>query len=248
MSNAKPLVSIITVVYNSSYTIEKTINSVIKQTYDNIEFIVIDGDSNDGTQSIILKYSDAISFYLSENDKGIYDAMNKGIINSSGDWIFFLNSGDVFYDNYVIENVFLYHNLSNLNFIYGSILIKESNKYVYQSKKITKSFFFNNTICHQSAFFHKDAFLFNGLYNIKYKIIADRDWFFRGIKSSIKFKYIKIPICIWEESGFSSKNKKLFEKEELIFRNLNFDRKELFFLKIWHRILKFNKYFTINGT
>ena len=94
--NKKPLISIITVVYNDIENIEETILSVLSQTYDNIEFIVIDGASNDGTVDVIKKYDKKIDYWISEKDGGIFDAMNKGIKLSKGDYINFMNSGDFF--------------------------------------------------------------------------------------------------------------------------------------------------------
>ena len=110
MSNNKLVpekVSIITVVRNAVDTIETTIKSVLNQTYGNIEYIVIDGESTDGTLEIINKYRDQISIIVSEKDNGLYDALNKGVRLSTGDWIGILNSGDVFTANDVIANIFL---------------------------------------------------------------------------------------------------------------------------------------------
>ena len=99
-------ISIITVVYNDVEHIEETIKSVISQDYQNIEYLVIDGNSTDGTLEICKKYSESISRIVSESDTGIYNAMNKGVKLASGEWLFFLNSGDVFYDEKVISNIF----------------------------------------------------------------------------------------------------------------------------------------------
>ena len=100
-----PKVSVITVCYNAEEFIENAINSVLNQTYINIEYIIIDGASKDSTVPIINKYKSKITFFLSEPDNGIYEAMNKGIKAATGDILYFLNSDDIFYDKYVIENV-----------------------------------------------------------------------------------------------------------------------------------------------
>ena len=100
-----PKITIVTISYNIVTYIEKTILSVVNQTYPNIEYIVIDGGSTDGTLDVIKKYSDKITYWVSESDKGIYDAMNKGIDAATGDWINFMNAGDVFYHNNVIDEI-----------------------------------------------------------------------------------------------------------------------------------------------
>ncbi len=114
----QPKVSIVTVVYNDAKGLEKTIKSVINQTYKNVEFIIIDGGSTDGTVEIIKKYEDYIDYWVSEEDKGIYDAMNKGIKAATGTWINFMNAGDVFVDCEVLSSIdFLAY--QNLYLIYG---------------------------------------------------------------------------------------------------------------------------------
>ena len=101
----KPLISIITVVFNGEKKLEKTISSVINQTYDNLEYIVIDGSSKDGTIDIIKKYEDKINYWVSEKDSGIYEAMNKGILASKGDYINFMNAGDFFTRKNLVSEV-----------------------------------------------------------------------------------------------------------------------------------------------
>lgn len=101
-----PLVTVITVVYNAKELLEETILSVLNQTYSNIEYIIVDGGSTDGTLDIIKKYQDKISKYISEPDQGIYDAMNKGMSLSKGQWLNFMNAGDSFYSNDVLQKVF----------------------------------------------------------------------------------------------------------------------------------------------
>ena len=116
----QPKISVVTVCYNAVNDIEKTILSVINQTYPNIEYLIIDGGSKDGTMDIVNKYKDKIDVIVSEPDKGIYDAMNKGIDRATGDWINFMNAGDCFYNNVALESVFP-RNYESVNFdiLYG---------------------------------------------------------------------------------------------------------------------------------
>lgn len=116
----KPLISIITISYNSCLTIEDTILSVINQTYPHIEYIVIDGGSKDGTVDIIKRYENKISYWISEPDKGIYYAMNKGIAATTGEWINFINCGDSFYDKNVIARLFKDSIGENYSVVYGN--------------------------------------------------------------------------------------------------------------------------------
>ena len=123
----KPLVSIVTVVYNGEVFLEKTIQSVINQSYSNIEYIIIDGGSTDETVDIIKKYEDRIDYWVSEIDSGIYDAMNKGIDLASGDWINFMNAGDSFVGCNVLLNLNYFLSDINYDIIYGDVNIIDTN-------------------------------------------------------------------------------------------------------------------------
>ena len=120
------LISIVTVSYNAVLTIEQTILSVINQTYPNVEYIIIDGGSTDGTVDIIKKYANKIAYWVSEPDKGIYDAMNKGGLKATGDFIQFLNAGDWFENEYVIEKIFKDW-YKRVDVIYGDMIIRRSD-------------------------------------------------------------------------------------------------------------------------
>lgn len=135
--NTPPLITIITVAYNAVKDIENTILSVLNQTYPNIEYIIIDGGSTDGTLDIIKKYEDKISYWVSEADKGIYDAMNKGALKATGEWLNFMNAGDTFYDQQVLEKVFKDNDWSDADVIYGDINIEYPKK-----KKVKKTITF----------------------------------------------------------------------------------------------------------
>ena len=122
-SGADPLFSIITVSYNAKESIEDTINSIVNQTYSNFEYIIVDGGSTDGTLDIIRKYEDKISYWISEPDNGIYDAMNKGLAICKGEWINFMNSGDLFYNDHVLVDIYRYCDFKKFHILYGKTVV-----------------------------------------------------------------------------------------------------------------------------
>lgn len=250
----RPLISIITIVYNNERGIEKTISSVINQTYNNIEYIIIDGGSNDQTVPIIKKYNDKIDYWISEPDNGIYNAMNKGIKVAKGEYLNFMNSGDTFTKNTIIEEIM---NLKEENdaIIYGNI-IKCYKYHTQRSCGITKSKpdivdFYKNTIHHQSAFIKKELFNKYGLYEEKYKLASD--WLFFIIAVGIgkeKVHYCKLDIAYFMMDGSSSigKNKytqeketmkhKLFPEYDYIFKELSEYRSSTILTKLLNIRLK----------
>ena len=120
------ILSIITINYNNVLGLKRTLESVTGQSYSNFEYIVIDGGSTDGSKEHILKYSDKISYWISEPDRGIYHAMNKGIAKASGEYLLFMNSGDLFYNNFILNEVI--DDISKYDLIYFDILIRDGNK------------------------------------------------------------------------------------------------------------------------
>ncbi|MDM3862941.1 MAG: glycosyltransferase family 2 protein, partial [Aphanizomenon gracile PMC644.10] len=164
-----PLVSIITVVFNGEKYIEQTIQSVINQSYSNIEYIIIDGASTDETVSIIRKYDNQISYWISEPDNGIYSAMNKALSIATGDWIFFLGSDDILFDGEVINKIFHSQKYLDVDIIFGDVLYM--NSYYFKSQ-LNYKILLRNTLHHQSCFYSK--YLFNDFrYQDIYKICAD---------------------------------------------------------------------------
>ncbi|GHV43981.1 glycosyl transferase [Spirochaetia bacterium] len=199
MNNTK--ISIITVVYNAASSIKKTLESVKNQTYNNIEYIVIDGGSTDETMAIVNEYKYIINVLVSEKDDGIYDAMNKGLSYATGEWMFFLNAGDLFINDNVINDVFTF-DLNNIDIVYGYIYCSNGKK-IYPPKKINiYTFMFEMTICHQSLFARKKCF--NNKFDIKYKIVADREWLLSQLESGSNFKYVDMPIVVYDNTGISS--------------------------------------------
>jgi len=203
--NTRPLVSIITVVYNNIDDIEKSIQSVLSQDYAFIEYVIIDGCSTDGTVEIIRAYKEKISIFISEPDDGIYYAMNKGIKLASGDIIGILNSDDVFADNNIISNIVEEFILRKIDLIWGDIVFFDKKKKIrrfYSGKDISPSSF-NYGIMppHPAVFIKKECYEKFGYFNTIYRIAADYDLLFRFIKLN-KLKYAYLPkVCVKMKIG-----------------------------------------------
>lgn len=195
-----PLITVITVSYNAVSSIEDTIKSVINQSYKNIEFIIIDGQSTDGTVDIIKKYEKQIAYWTSEPDNGVYDAMNKGIDKSTGEWIIFLGADDILLDNLTILQKYL---LDNISIIYGNVIYKNSRKRVFGKYSACKLVVRN--IPHQAILYNKSVFKLYK-YELQYKIYAD---YVLNLKcwhdSNITFRYVPVDMSIYNEEGLSSK-------------------------------------------
>lgn len=195
-------ISIITVTYNAEKFIEKTIQSIINQTYKNIEFIIVDGKSKDNTLKIIENYSTNINKIISEKDSGIYDAMNKGIDLSTGDFITFLNAGDDYIDNNVLSNLF--ENLDkNINIVYADHISILNGKEKYRkAKEFNKNNLFKyltSTVCHQAIFVKKEI---APKYNLKYKLKGELNWYFDILeKQNINYFHKNIPIVYYLRGG-----------------------------------------------
>ena len=175
------LISVVTVSYNAVSTIEQTILSVINQTYPHIEYIIIDGGSTDGTVDVIKKYADKITYWVSEPDKGIYDAMNKGLRRVRGDWCVFMNSGDILYkipdELYDME----YQQYSAMSYA-----VKEDNG-IIEYPVYNWTLILHNTLPHQGLFYNIRKLYVE--FNTKYKVFGDYDF-------NLKMKKNKISICL----------------------------------------------------
>lgn len=206
----KPKISIITVVYNGENYIEKTVQSVVNQDYENIEYIIIDGNSTDNTLKILEGYKNRIAFLVSEKDKGIYDAMNKGQNLATGDLLWFLNGGDYIPTPYTLSKII--ENYQNEDVLYGQALIvndKNENlglrRLLVPKKLDWKSFRLGMVVCHQALLVKK---FISQPYNLKYKIAADIDWAIRTVKKAKSTKYVPLVFCHYLEGGFSDKKRK----------------------------------------
>jgi len=219
--NKKPLISIITISYNSCLTIEDTILSVINQTYPHIEYIVIDGGSKDGTVDIIKRYENKISYWISEPDKGIYYAMNKGIAATTGEWINFINCGDS----------------GNTVFQYSDHTEIEANRQ-YGNYKFMPA-------CHQSIFC-RTHYMKQFMFDTRYKISADFDFFYKLYFTNNQYLYKDITVAVFDAmGGISSTNKYLRNKEFICIKEKKLLKRNLliFKLKLKYSMRNFLRFF-----
>ena len=215
-------VSVICACYNAQNTIEDSILSVINQTYNNIEYIIIDGASADKTLEITEKYKDQISYFSSEPDTGIFNAMNKGIKASTGDILYFLNSNDYLFDEKVIEDVVKFFNKNSSDIVFGNMSFIENNgdekeRRIYTD--VDKLFFINECVCHQGIFYKRSVFDLCGLYDENFKLAADYDLNVKAvIKFNLKTKHLNRVIARFTLGGQSNSEdeslKKLAEGEK----------------------------------
>lgn len=207
-------VTVVTAVLNDAGHIEQTILSVISQTDIEIEYIIVDGDSKDGTLELIGKYKDKISLLISEPDRGVYDAMNKGIKYSTGDFVYFLNSGDVLLNPSILSKIKLEELKERNAIIYGNVVVAYGNIEALEKPRP----FFNSKmkfkgigICHQSMFF-PGKLIRNEKYDLSYNIAADYDLAYRLWRKGTVFLYKDITIAKYDwGKGISSNPYKLLD-------------------------------------
>lgn len=205
--------SIITINYNNKEGLRKTFESVINQSYKDFEYIVIDGGSTDGSREVIEEYVDHIDYWVSEPDKGIYNAMNKGIKVAHGDYLNFMNSGDCLYDKNVLYNTLPY---LQTDIIMGRSLDENFHVRPYHIKKeLTMIQLYANTIDHQASFISRVLFN-NTLYDENYKIVSDWKFFIeKTIFQNCSFSIMPVLVAIGQSGGISEIQKGLNDDERL---------------------------------
>jgi glycosyltransferase involved in cell wall biosynthesis len=196
-----PLITVVTVVFNGKEFLEETIQSVIGQTYDNLEYIIIDGGSTDGTLDIIKKYENEIDCWISEQDKGIYDAMNKGIQIAKGEWINFMNAGDTFNSSDILVTVFNYKKYDG-DILYGDVHVRYPEFSRIQSAGHHCHLWRGMQFCHQSIFVRSVIHKPN-LFNATNLIAADFQFYYESYRNNIKFKHIDHVIASVLTGGIS---------------------------------------------
>lgn len=216
--------SIITVNYNNGDGLEKTIKSVADQSFKNFEYLIIDGNSTDNSKALIKSYASKIDYWVSEPDRGIYDAMNKGIARAKGDYCMFLNSGDYLLDPSTLENVF--RNNPTEDIIYGDL--KSDHRVYKYPKELTLNSLLNGTIPHQASFIKTALFSKYGTYEEKYPIIADWVFFVKAILvHQVSYKHLDLYISFFEHGGISTQSEHM--------EQMNKERTQLF-MELFPRI------------
>jgi len=204
-----PKVSIITVTYNCRELLKNTIDCISDQSYRDIEHIIIDGNSNDGTVEVILSNKNKISYWVSEPDNGIYDAMNKGLKAAKGDYILFLNAGDTFYDVNTLNNIqFTKYPLADI--FYGETMMvdQNGNQLGLRRKKLPYDLSWQHfkqgmVVCHQSVFVKREI---APPFDLKYRYAADIEWVLCSLKNSKQVIFTNSIISNFVEGGFSNQN------------------------------------------
>ena len=244
VKNYKKLISIVVVSLNTKKEFLKTIKSIKKQDYKNYQIIIVDGKSTDGTVDEIKKLNSKKIKYIIEKDKGIYDAMNKGSQLASGDWIIFLNSGDIFFNNCVLSNIFNQY-LEKIDIIFGNTIVKNGGiKYSLKSK-----YFTSKTIlmpfCHQSTFVNTDIIKRNQ-FSLKYKYSSDFEFFLKCFSTKKIFYDTNLTIATVSSQGSSDSNRqKVYSENIMILSKYNYSFFiiiKLWFLKLFNLKKDFIKY------
>ncbi|MCC7304165.1 glycosyltransferase [bacterium] len=204
-----PKFSIITINFNNNEGLEKTIASVIAQKYQDYEFIVVDAKSSDGSVETIKENASAITKWVTEKDSGRYNGMNKGIKMSSGEYLIFLNSGDIFCSDYVLLEV-SNHVLTELVY-FGNLIVKGADNALwvvdFGKQVLNMEFFQKYALPHQAMFYHRNVFQMYGAYDESYMVTGDQDFNLRLFKNNISFKHIPVAVAIYNIGGISSNPK-----------------------------------------
>lgn len=198
---SQPRISVVTVVFNDRDGLARTIDSVAAQQWGAKEYIVVDGGSTDGSRELIEKRSDVIDRYVSENDRGIYDAMNKGAAMATGDFVIFMNAGDTFAAPDVISRVFAVEGASEADVVYGDVVKGEVVKGAGEAVNSHRMFF-----CHQSCFARREA-LIDEPFDINHRMSADFKWVKTMIKQRRRFVKTDVAVAVFDTGGVSNRNR-----------------------------------------
>lgn len=216
----QPLMSVVTVVHNMQDTLEQTMMSVFNQTYNNIEYIIIDGASTDNTLEVIQKYEDKIDYWVSEKDDGVYNAMNKALPLCHGEYISFLNADDWYKEN-TIEEVVKSIQKESPTYIFGNTDLYNENTFWYTDKERLAQYKFNTPFGHQALFVKRDYCLQHP-FNTQYKLLADYDFILYLIENKLPYSYIDKSLVCYRTGGLSSLHD--FTQEKFLIVSEHFGR------------------------
>jgi glycosyltransferase involved in cell wall biosynthesis len=206
-------ISVITVVFNGYEKITQTIESVVNQSYNYLDYVVIDGGSTDGTLDIVDRFRGSIATVVSEPDKGIYDAMNKGIVLAKGDWIIFMNCGDRFYANDTLEQFAV--NLVDADLVYGDAWIEYETFGTTLPRYPLRQLWKEMPFCHQ-ALFTRSAVMKNNPFDLRFRLSADYEFIYRASLLNYRFKYGNQIVCRFDNTDGLSKRNPLSSYRERI--------------------------------
>ncbi len=221
--------SVITVNYNDKTGLSKTITSVLSQTNQNFEFIIIDGNSNDGSVDLLKLQSANRVNWVSENDDGVYDAQNKGIGKSNGEYLLFLNSGDSFYSNNVVETFLKMLEASSAQIIYGNsnlLLVDNVSEILTPPHVLDNQFWYRGTLNHQAVFIKKSLFDHYGIYETRYKVCADFNFFLKCfVNNAAIFQHFDCVVCNYDQTGTGVSRENfdamMIERQEVLHKYLS---------------------------
>lgn len=214
-----PVFSIITVTYNASRWLERTLLSVLSQSYASIEYLVIDGGSTDGTVDLIKQYASGIAYWVSEPDQGLYDAMNKGLRRATGDYVWFINAGDTIYTADTVQKIVasLKKNVSLPDVLYGETALVDAEGRSLGMRRLKaparltwKSFRMGMLVCHQSFIAKREL---APPYDTDYRLVADYDWCIRCLQKARTIRNTRLILSNFLEEGLSSVHRKASLKE-----------------------------------
>jgi len=238
----EPVFSIITVTYNAAQWLERTILNILSQSYPHIEYIIIDGGSTDGTIDIIKQYHEGISFWISEPDKGLYDAMNKGLLHATGEYVWFINAGDKLHTADTLHEIMssLKKKVSLPDIIYGDTTIVDATGHslglrrLRPPKNLTwKSFRMGMLVCHQSFIAKREI---APLYDLSYKLVSDFDWCIQCLLRAQTTHNTGIILSDFLEAGMSTVYRKLSLKERYAIMCKYYGTVQTAFLHVWFAI------------
>lgn len=238
-------ISIVTPTYNCEQTLKDSLESILKQNYNNYEYIIVDGGSTDSTLQIIEEYKEKFSgrlTYISEKDNGIYDAMNKGILMATGEIISILNADDWYEDNVLnIVNDYAI-NYPDIGVFYGYIrIIKGGEEYMVRRNNYKFIDDYSGLIQHPTCFIKSEVYKNHGLYNCDYKIMSDLDFLLKIIKKGVKYKAIDRIITNFRVGGASSKSDNSLEKAKIKYINGDLKRLRYFRSYMFFYMKRFTK-------